>query len=225
MEIEGKYYPNFDATPLTFQVPTALQSWLPKKMRRASVNNFGFGGSNAHAIIDDACSYFSSRELPGKLRKRAQESALTNGHLPTEIDQPRDECSQVFVLSSSDEASGARQVKALAKYLESQSSEHGGELLDDLAYSLSERRSLLPWKAAFPAVSLGSLHSTLHESKVKFFKPPTIKNLGFIFTGQGAQWRSMGFELIHQYPAFQKSLAATDRYCRGLGATFSIFGK
>jgi len=43
--------------------PTETVSWPSVGLRRASVNSFGFGGTNAHAILDDADHYLSSKGL------------------------------------------------------------------------------------------------------------------------------------------------------------------
>ncbi|KAL1634456.1 Type I Iterative PKS [Diplodia intermedia] len=45
------------------EVPTKLQPWPTKGLRRASVNSFGYGGTNAHCILDDAFHYLRSRGL------------------------------------------------------------------------------------------------------------------------------------------------------------------
>ena len=44
-------------------LPLASLPWPKPGLRRASVNSFGFGGANAHVIIDDASNYLSSRNL------------------------------------------------------------------------------------------------------------------------------------------------------------------
>lgn len=46
-------------------IPTATIPWPTSGVRRASVNSFGFGGANAHVIIDDAASFLRSRALVG----------------------------------------------------------------------------------------------------------------------------------------------------------------
>ena len=46
------------------QVPTSLESWEREpssKVLRASLNSFGYGGTNAHVILEEAESYLSSR--------------------------------------------------------------------------------------------------------------------------------------------------------------------
>jgi acyl transferase domain-containing protein len=35
-------------------LPTELVTWPNSGLRRASVNSFGYGGANAHVVIDDA---------------------------------------------------------------------------------------------------------------------------------------------------------------------------
>jgi acyl transferase domain-containing protein len=40
--------------------------WPSEGLRRASVNSFGFGGSNTHCIVEDALHFLQSRSLPGK---------------------------------------------------------------------------------------------------------------------------------------------------------------
>jgi len=47
------------------QIPTELLPWPTDGVRRASVNSFGYGGTNAHCIIDDAYHYLGQRGLQG----------------------------------------------------------------------------------------------------------------------------------------------------------------
>lgn len=46
--------------------PMENVSWPQAGVRRASVNSFGFGGANAHVILDDALHYLSSRGIHGR---------------------------------------------------------------------------------------------------------------------------------------------------------------
>lgn len=58
------------------QVPTSCIPWPTGGLRRASINSFGFGGSNAHAIMDDA--YHTLEALTSKTVLH-----LLNSSLPT----------------------------------------------------------------------------------------------------------------------------------------------
>lgn len=189
------------------------------------MNNFGFGGSNAHVIIDDARGYISSRGLTGKHQrptiKPESAKSLTNGFTNSE---EGDE-SLVILLSSFDELAGKQQTKNLVQYLRKHEGSSPRKLLRDIAYTLSERRSALPWKAAFAANSVSQLTEVLSRDDVRFSRIGKTKNLAYIFTGQGAQWHAMGHELIAQYPVFRTSLDLADQYIAALGASWSMRGK
>ena len=194
-------------------------------MHRASVNNFGFGGSNAHVIIDDARGYMASRGLTGKYRKPKRQKIKVNGMTNGDTSQGLEEERRVFVLSAFSELSGKRQAKALGEYLDRRHVEHASDVLGDLAFTLSERRSVWPWKAAFSASSLLQLAEAVTSENVRFTRSPKAKGLGFVFTGQGAQWHAMGRELIERYPIFQRSLDLADQHLRVLGAPWSLSGE
>lgn len=51
-----KLNPRIRADLLSLEFPTKSIPWPTEGLRRASVNSFGFGGSNAHAVLDDAQS-------------------------------------------------------------------------------------------------------------------------------------------------------------------------
>ena len=61
------------------QFPLDLTPWPTTGMRRISVNSFGFGGTNAHAVLDDAHHYLKLRGIPSHLLISADDYSLTNG--------------------------------------------------------------------------------------------------------------------------------------------------
>ena len=87
--------------------------------------------------------------------------------------------------------------------------------LRDLAFTLSEKRSRLAWNLCLNASSISDLCSSLEDGEIP--KVPVRSSseprVGFIFTGQGAQWARMGIEL-NQYPIFRQSVEKSDQYLR-----------
>lgn len=181
-------------------------------MRRASVNNFGFGGSNAHVIIEGARNNILSN---------ATDVSKANGH-ENEKHSPEESLrTRLFVLSAFDEAAGRRQTETLSEYLKGKDEKSKG-FLDDLAFTLCERRSTQPWRASFPADSISNLIDCLSTENIKFSNASKKISLGFVFTGQGAQWHAMGRELISAYPVFRESLIRADGCLKELGASWSL---
>lgn len=104
------------------------------------------------------------------------------------------------------------------------------DLLNHLCYTLS-RRSLLKWRLAVPAVTSFQLIEALNSKGVIPTKSMAAGQgqyqdlqLGFIFTGQGAQWHAMGRELYgpNGYPAYTAALDRADQYLRRLGSQWSL---
>lgn len=61
--------------------PTVATPWPTEELRRASVNSFGFGGSNSHVVLDDAYNYLRLNGLKGKHQsatKPPKSCAVTN---------------------------------------------------------------------------------------------------------------------------------------------------
>ena len=54
-------------------------------------------------------------------------------------------------------------------------------------------------------------------------RPSGNCNIGFVFTGQGAQWSAMGRELLH-YTIFEETLEQADHILLGFGAKWSLIG-
>lgn len=209
---------------LIYKVPTSIQPWPAETVHRASINSFGFGGSNAHVIIDDACGYLSSHGLTGADKKAGEPSEKVN-RIVQQGSARANRKDRIFVLSAFDNGSAKRQVEKLYAHLRSRQDNDSAEYLGNLAFTLCERRSVLPWKVAFHAHSMPRLLEVMSSETLKFTKEPKARTIGFVFTGQGAQWYAMGRELIGRYSIFRTSLVLADAILKNLGASWSLLGK
>ncbi|KAI8238831.1 Highly reducing polyketide synthase alt5 [Colletotrichum sp. SAR 10_96] len=129
----------------------------------------------------------------------------------------------VFALEKNEDGTH-RQVSTLENYI-AQHPIGSADALADLAHTLS-RRSLLSWRAFAVVESSDDLKSTIAKSlsPVVFALPSKTPELGFVFTGQGAQYSRMGLGLL-QYEVFRQSLLDCNEYLRSLGCEWSVLGE
>ncbi|KAH6844804.1 hypothetical protein B0I37DRAFT_446777 [Chaetomium sp. MPI-CAGE-AT-0009] len=170
------------------EVPTAAVPWPPLaegSPRRASVNSFGFGGANTHVILES----HTPSEHPPHTASWTDASSI----LP-------------FVLSASSEAALQKSLLSYQDYLAKQPDVN----LSDLSWTLRARRSALLVKVAISAANVGQLQNKIKEKLGSLESTPGSsigirsktgerKILG-VFTGQGAQWATMGKQLIDAIP-------------------------
>jgi acyl transferase domain-containing protein/NADPH:quinone reductase-like Zn-dependent oxidoreductase len=217
-----------------------LQEWPACPTRRASINNFGYGGSNAHIIMEDSASWVpvpcsgkaltnghvhghSNEHLNGHLNGVMNgEHAGTNGHA-----QLSHLTSKVLVLSAKDELACKTMSSNLSDFLERNKPTlpDAGEFLQSLAYTLGQRRTRFPWTAALTVPTTEGIDAViqlLRSPKIKPSRSSRRPRIGLVFTGQGAQWYAMGRELIGSYPVYTDSLREAEGYLREFGADWSL---
>jgi acyl transferase domain-containing protein/NADPH:quinone reductase-like Zn-dependent oxidoreductase len=234
------------------KVATALEPW-PESLvggpKRLSVNNFGYGGSNAHVIMESAEPWTSTPTLsfPANGHGTGNGNGTSNGHSNgnDHINGTHKTAdSKVLILSARDERSCQRMVADMKMYLEKHKSldfEAAEVLLRDLSYTLAERRTLFPWVAAHQvrleadadadADADAGADSHPLDAVIEAFDSPRFKpsrvpasrpRIGMVFTGQGAQWNAMGRELLAEYPVFRQSIDEAEAHLRDIGATWSL---
>lgn len=131
---------------------------------------------------------------------------------------------RIFTLSSFDEAGIQRLAQTYHEHLLAKSSkiEDEGMYLDDLSYTLFSKRTSFPWKISIVADSISSLIQAL-EDRHKPHRSGAEPRIGFVFTGQGAQWYAMGRELL-LYQIFNQSLVEASQFLKTLGCNWDLMG-
>ncbi|KAI0454862.1 reducing type I polyketide synthase [Xylaria acuta] len=191
--------PDIDFQALRLQVPQELVEWPSAGVRRASVNNFGYGGTNVHVILEEAEYHYPKTNVV---------NGVHDGH-----------ARKLFVFSARDEASTARLTADMNEYLQRPPDLHW----NDLAFTLGQRRSKFNWSVALSAGSPEELKDALSDASLTPVQTHSrIPRLGFVFNGQGAQWYAMGRELMAAYPVFLSTLETCDETIQELGAKWSI---
>ncbi|RDA85026.1 hypothetical protein CP532_4573 [Ophiocordyceps camponoti-leonardi (nom. inval.)] len=194
-----KANPSIPLDEWNMRVPMSLRSW-PAQKKYISVNNFGFGGSNAHCIL---------------MKPELQLSQV--------VQEKSDSQHKLFVLSGHGEKSAQERAKQLGIYAEQHPEVFQKRLVTNLAYTLCERRSHLPWRIAITSTCCNDIVEALNTMDAKPARVSTsAPKIAFVFTGQGAQWHAMGRELLTSHPIFANTMREADDCLRNLGADFSL---
>ncbi|GJD00768.1 hybrid pks-nrps [Colletotrichum higginsianum] len=211
--------PKIAALRHVLRVPTEPTAWpapAAGQPKRASVNSFGFGGTNAHVILESYGDDDNDVDNRKEIKKPLPEAELV--------------AASPLVVSGHSQTSLLENVRKLARYLR----DHPKVKLEDVAWTLWTRRSAFTFRKSFTAASrqelLRSLEETVGDSATDTHQPqqqdnqPTIgtsvsslvsPSEGFgvlgVFTGQGAQWPGMGKELMEKSRVFRETIDECDR--------------
>lgn len=179
-------------------------------------------------VLDDAYNYLRLHSLSGN--HRTEHTKFPSNHLMngnSTINSSQQSYTQtstrprLFIFSAPDEGGLKRLLKSHSKHLANTES---ASFLSDLAYTLSQKRSMFAWRMATASCSISDLKARLGDEKIMFGRSTQNPKLCFVFTGQGAQWSTMGRGLLI-YSVFRDSLEESQTIFRDFGSEWSLLGK
>ncbi|KAI1496967.1 putative polyketide synthase [Biscogniauxia marginata] len=189
-----KLNPKLKLESRNLKVVTELEDW-PRALRRAGINSFGFGGANAHAILESVDSY-----LLGYKARNQEDKAEGN----------RSERSLVLPLSAASANSLEARHTQISHYLEKYVDRNK---IDELAFTLAHRRRHLDTRG-FMLVRSGEQGVRLDPEQSGLITSTDTGGgklpISFVFTGQGSQYAEMAKELLYQSPAFIEMIRRLD---------------
>ncbi|MEV6796038.1 type I polyketide synthase [Streptomyces sp. NPDC051320] len=195
----------WSAYPVT--VPTGVQPW-EAPTRRAVVNSFGFAGTIAAAVLEEAPPLLRAPAADVAEPQQGQGQGQGQGQ-EREQEQERE---HVFTLSARTKRSLRRQVERYTEFLD----EHPGTALGDLCYTGNVGRSHFTVRMAAVVGDREQLRSQLD----KFLEQDRgggrsrsrrARKVSFLFSGQGAQYPGMGAPLYDRFPVFREYVDTCDR--------------
>jgi acyl transferase domain-containing protein len=181
-----------------FFVPVTPTPWPRSEHGRfAGVSSFGFSGTNAHIVLEEAP------------RMPARHSA----------DPPTESRNYVLPISARTPEACYQFARDWRDFLDGT----GPDLpLYDLCHSASTRRSHYEERLAVTASSTAAMCTQLDEYLAGRTRPGIARGRAthdarkvvFVFSGQGSQWLRMGLGLYKRFPVFRASLDECDAQIR-----------
>lgn len=190
-----KLNPYIKIADTPFVIPTELQEWnIEQGSRLAGISAFGFGGTNAHVILEEGPA-----------------PVLAS----TTVERPK----HLLTLSTKSEEALQELAQSYHDHLEV----HPEILIKDICYTANTGRAHFNHRLAIVADSTVDLQkqlaaftdgeetANLTSGCVASLKSPKI---AFLFTGQGSQSVGMGRQLYQTQPVFRQALDQCDQLLR-----------
>ncbi|MFO0939502.1 MAG: type I polyketide synthase [Pirellulales bacterium] len=218
---------NFES--LGLRVPTQTVTWNSPIARLAGINGFGYGGANAHVIVEQAPEPAGQvHSTTPSRRSTAASSKPSSGEVPSSSvqnsgnDNGSSAVPVLLPLSARSQAALQQSAQRLADWLAgSGSSFH----LAEIAGYCAHRRTHFDVRATVCASDHASMvdqlntvaKSSVAELNHDLGADQLSKGVAFVCSGQGPQWWAMGRGLLKYSPAFRSVIKRCD-------AEFSKYG-
>ena len=199
--------PKIPFEQMDIRVPTEVEPWpIETDQRRVSVNSFGYGGTNAHAILESVPQKTASRQ--SKNQPANQRTKLTGKNDEAQI--------LTLPVTAQDETALRELATRYADRLDSCGDPSDQCALIQMAcHRQSFHRQRLCIIGHSPdelAQQLRNFASnTINESMVRDNADTSAAPLVFVFTGMGPQWHHMGMELYQTEPVFREFVDQADQ--------------
>ncbi|MFG2624645.1 beta-ketoacyl synthase N-terminal-like domain-containing protein [Streptomyces sp. NPDC048473] len=176
------------------EIPTECRPWK-SGTRRAMVNSFGFAGTLASAVLEEAPA---GADGPAREEdERAGDANERGGH--------------VFTLSAKSARSLALQIERYQRLL----ADRPGLPVSAICYTGNTGRAHFDHRIAGVVRDHAGLSALLADradraDRPATAKPEAIRKAVFLFTGQGAQHPGMGLALYGRHPLFRRTVDELD---------------
>ncbi|KAK4245506.1 polyketide synthase [Corynascus novoguineensis] len=208
--------PNVEPYYSNLLVPTSSVTWPDVPVgqpKRGSVNSFGFGGTNAHAIIEEYIP--AVHDIVARVFRPGLKIPVM---LPKLHVAEHGQVCVPLLLSAPSQKSLVAIAKAYRDYLMHEPAKN----IQELAWHTYSRRTAFPFRFALSGTSLSGLKNKLdkfvaetedsHAATLGIRARPRDeqpKILG-VFTGQGAQWATMSRSLFLSSKVFADTIRSLD---------------
>ncbi|OTB12751.1 hypothetical protein K445DRAFT_65805 [Daldinia sp. EC12] len=202
-----KLNPKLILAERNLKVATEVEKW-PRELRRASINSFGYGGANAHVILESVESYLGQDYLEKYSNSRGNPDARDKQKLI------------VLPVSGSSSSSLDTIIQQISQTI---TQLHDEEAILNLAHTLTKGRDHLRHRSFLLAkhdkLSGKFVNLTADEASLKRIINPLP--LGFVFTGQGAQYAGMAKELLFENQHFRDTIRRLDGVLQALPSPYT----
>ncbi|KAF3905358.1 hypothetical protein AA313_de0209816 [Arthrobotrys entomopaga] len=229
--------PNIDHEFHKLEFPKKPVPWPHQGLRRASINSFGFGGTNAHVVMDDAYNFLAENMLEANHNTKKRPSIVgykqfqgSNANGCKDLHDVQGACFPIesnfrpYILPfSAADSDGVKRIGDLySEYFSKPDNISGGfpDICRRLAFTLEKCRSSLAWRSCAIVNSFQSL-TNLGKQVSTPRRASANPRLALAFTGQGAQYPRMGIELL-KYDVFAQSIDRSAKYLKSFGCSWDL---
>jgi acyl transferase domain-containing protein/NADP-dependent 3-hydroxy acid dehydrogenase YdfG/acyl carrier protein len=211
--------PTIDFDALRLDVVREPRPWTERLV--CGVNSFGFGGTNAHAVLAAApveLPRVEQKKSPAPVRIPAP-SASSAWSTLGEVEEPvaDERPASLVVLSAASAPALEDAVASWSGWLGA--SDAARPSFEEIAWTAARRRSHLTHRLAAVArdgAELGTLLAAWRAGEKRRevasgrVSPGRRLRVAFVYNGMGSQWPGMGGELLESEPAFRRAVEEVD---------------